>query len=487
MVTGHRYRAVSGAGVALLTVAAVLVANTEGVQNVVVSTVPVAERLRPVVLSGEDLVFRLVLVTGIVTALLAPLYKPRPRRILNTIFRAERRVFVAGLGLATVGYFDHSSRVPRATLLVTFGLLAIAIPLWLVAIRHRPTDDPERALIIGDDPVEIGRITSAIDAPIVGYVAPPTPYSTGNGDDDGMAVAATDGAGLVRERPAAGVNVSYLGGLSRLESIFVDYDVDTAVFAFNETDREEFFGVLATCHEFGVDAKIHREKADTVLVSDTPGQEILDIDVEPWDWQDRVVKRAFDVAFAGFGLLVASPLLALIAVAIKLDSPGPVFYSQERTAEFGETFTVYKFRSMIPDAESKTGVKLSEEDAGGRDPRVTRVGRILRKTHFDEIPQLWSILVGDMSVVGPRPERPELDEDIEREEGVTDWRRRWFVRPGLTGLAQINDVTGHEPEQKLRYDVEYIRRQSFRVDVAIVIRQIWKVLGDLVETVLGRD
>ena len=86
---------------------------------------------------------------------------------------------------------------------------------------------------------------------------------------------------------------------------------------------------------------------------------------------------------------------------------------------------------------------------------------MLRRTHVDEIPQLWAILIGRMSVVGPRPERPELDADIEREAGVTTWRKRWFVKPGLTGLAQINDATGHEPEQKLRYDLEYIRKQSF--------------------------
>ena len=486
MRTSPRYRIVSATGVAVLTVAAVLVANTEGVQHVVVSVVPIVERLRPVLLSGEDLLWRLALVTVVVTALLAPLYKPQPRRILNMVFRAERRLVVAGLLLATIGYLDYSSRVPRATLLVTFTLLVIVVPFWLVLVRHRPAKGPEQALIIGDNPAEISRITSAIDVPVVGYVAPPTQYAGANGDAS-MDTPATDGAGISHEQATGEIDIPYLGGLSRLDSIFVDYDIDTAIFAFTETDREEFFGVLATCHEFGVDAKIHREKADTVLVSDDPGAEFLDIDIEPWDWQDRFVKRAFDIAFAGFGLLVASPLLIVIAVAITLGSSGPVFYSQERTAEFGETFTVYKFRSMVPDAESKTGVKLSEEDAGGRDQRVTRLGHILRKTHIDEIPQLWSILVGDMSVVGPRPERPELDEDIEHEKGVTDWRRRWFVRPGLTGLAQINDVTGHEPEEKLRYDVEYIRRQSFRVDLAIVIRQIWKVLWDVVDTAIGPE
>ncbi|WP_136689063.1 sugar transferase [Halorhabdus amylolytica] len=482
MVAGARYRIVSALGVVVATVAAVLVANTEPIQAFVVTTVPIVERLRPVVLTSEDLFFRLVLVTAVVTALLAPLYKPRPRRILNTVFRSQRRVAVAGLALATIGYLDHSSRVPRATLLVTFGLLGVVLPVWFVAIRHRPNGESRRAVIIGDDPEEIDRILGAIDVAVIGYVAPPTPYAV-DGDPTGTTTA-TDGAGLLREDAAPEMDLECLGGLSRLENILVEYDVDTAVFAFNETDREEFFGVLGTCHEHGVDAKIHREKADNVLVDGDPVEDIVDVDVEPWDWQDRFVKRVFDIAFAGFGLVATAPLLGVIAVAIKLDSPGPVLYSQERTAEFGETFRVYKFRSMVPDAESNTGVKLSEEDKGGRDPRVTRVGWFLRRTHFDEIPQLWSILKGDMSVVGPRPERPALDEDIES--GVTEWRQRWFVRPGLTGLAQINDATGHEPEMKLRYDVEYIRKQSFRFDVAIVIRQIWQVLGDVVATLSER-
>jgi lipopolysaccharide/colanic/teichoic acid biosynthesis glycosyltransferase len=209
------------------------------------------------------------------------------------------------------------------------------------------------------------------------------------------------------------------------------------------------------------------------------------VDLEPWDWQDHLVKRGFDVAFASVTLVVLSPVVAVIAALIKLDSPGPVLYSQQRTAEFGETFTVYKFRSMVPDAEARTGARLSDEDRGGTDPRVTRVGRVLRRTHLDEIPQLWSILVGDMSVVGPRPERPELDDDIETTVGR--WRRRWFVRPGLTGLAQIRGVTGHDPEKKLRYDIEYIRKQSFWFDLKIVIRQLWLVFVDVTRLVTDAD
>ncbi|MFB6228604.1 MAG: sugar transferase [Halobacteriales archaeon] len=274
-----------------------------------------------------------------------------------------------------------------------------------------------------------------------------------------------------------------VGGLSRLGAIIGDYGIDTAAFAFSETDREEFFGVLGTCHDHGVAAVIRREKADSVLVNGDPGKELLEIDVEPWDWQERMVKRAFDVGFALGGLVVLSPVILVIALVVKLEDGGSVLYGQERTAELGETFTMYKSRSMVENAEAGTGAKLSEEDNGGRDPRVTRVGRLLRQTHLDEIPQLWSILVGDMSVVGPRPERPVLDGEIEAE--VLRWRQRWFVKPGLTGLAQINDATGYNPAEKLRYDVDYIRRQSLRFDVGIVVRQVWAVVEDVATLVSG--
>jgi len=130
---------------------------------------------------------------------------------------------------------------------------------------------------------------------------------------------------------------------------------------------------------------------------------------------------------------------------------------------------------MVPDAESGTGATLSAGDNGGVDSRVTAVGRVLRQTHLDEIPQLWSVLVGDMSVVGPRPERPELDRDME--DGVGEWRSRW--------LAQIQNATGYDPEQKLRYDIEYIRRQSFWFDLKIVVRQIWLVFVDISDSQSG--
>jgi lipopolysaccharide/colanic/teichoic acid biosynthesis glycosyltransferase len=184
-----------------------------------------------------------------------------------------------------------------------------------------------------------------------------------------------------------------------------------------------------------------------------------------------VAKRVFDVAFSGITLIVLSPLLLIIAVAIKLDSAGPILYRQTRTAAFGDTFVVAKFRTMFPDSEDAPPV----EDE--RNNRITRVGRVLRRTHIDEVPQLLAVLRGQMSVVGPRA--AWVDEEVILESETEAWRRRWFVKPGLTGLAQINNVNSTDPDAKLRYDIEYIRNQSFWFDLKIVIRQIWTVVSDL--------
>ncbi|QLH81229.1 sugar transferase [Halosimplex pelagicum] len=469
-----QYRVASVGATVALTLLALVVANHSLVQNLF-ALVPYFGGPAPSVLTGGQFAVAIATTIGVVSAAMWPVFKPRPRRILDTILLTQKRVLLAMVGLAALGYYNYTYKLPRSTLMIVTGLLFLVLPVAMAAIRRRPPGT-ERAVIVGDDPAVMADVLATAEPDVVGYVSPFAGRESGAGLDG---QSFTDGGVVVEEDPLA--ELECLGGLSRLEEILVAYDVDTAVLAFGDADRMEFFGTLDTCYEHGVVAKVHRDHADSVLTSGISERELLDIDLEPWDTQDYVVKRAFDIAFAATGLVVLAPVIAAVALAVRLNSPGPVLYRQERTAEFGDRFPVYKFRSMVVDAESATGPKLSEEDAGEVDPRVTRVGRFLRQTHLDEIPQLWSILVGDMSVVGPRPERPELDTEMETT--ADTWRRRWFVRPGLTGLAQINDATGHDPEEKLRYDVEYIRRQSFWFDLKIVIRQLWDVGADAVRTV----
>jgi len=178
------------------------------------------------------------------------------------------------------------------------------------------------------------------------------------------------------------------------------------------------------------------------------------------------VKRTTDVIVAAFGLLLSAPLWGLIAVMIKLFDGGPVFYSQDRVGQHGQVFRLYKFRTMRPDAEHGKSVWSSPKDA-----RVTPVGRILRRVRFDELPQLYNVLRGDMSLVGPRPERPDIVAELAKQ--IPFYQERHLVKPGITGWAQISFRYGSSVEdakRKLQFDLYYLKNMSFELDVVILFR-----------------
>ena len=186
------------------------------------------------------------------------------------------------------------------------------------------------------------------------------------------------------------------------------------------------------------------------------------------------MKRLFDIVLSSAGLLLSAPLWIAIAAAIKLEDGGPVFFSQERAGEGGRVFRAWKFRSMIPDAERHVGAVQAIEG----DPRITRIGRIMRATAMDELPQLWNIFAGDMSFVGPRALRPgEIevlgDGQLEALEDVPGYEHRSRVRPGLTGIAQIYAPRDVPRRNKFRYDRVYVERQSFWLDVRLIATSFW--------------
>lgn len=185
-------------------------------------------------------------------------------------------------------------------------------------------------------------------------------------------------------------------------------------------------------------------------------------------------KRVLDLAASALGLLLASPIIAVTALAIRLTSKGPVLYHQERVGLRGHIFTVHKFRSMRTDAEATTGPVWASKDG---DPRVTGIGRFLRRSRIDEVPQLWNVLVGDMSLVGPRPERPEFVADLTRQ--IPFYGQRHVVRPGVTGWAQVRYTYGASVEdalQKLQYDLFYIKNLSIALDLYIMFATVKTVV-----------
>ncbi len=185
------------------------------------------------------------------------------------------------------------------------------------------------------------------------------------------------------------------------------------------------------------------------------------------------MKRAFDVALAGAGLLISLPLWLVFGVAIKLEDGGPVFYSQPRVGFRGRIFEALKFRSMRANAESGVGAVQAIEN----DPRMTRVGRFMRRTAMDELPQLWNIFRGDMSFVGPRALRPgEVDTsgtNLIQIDQIPGYAARTAVRPGLTGIAQIYAPRDVPRRQKFRYDRIYVRRQSMWLDLRLILLSFW--------------
>ena len=182
--------------------------------------------------------------------------------------------------------------------------------------------------------------------------------------------------------------------------------------------------------------------------------------------EQRSLKRILDIVVALLGFLAALPFMLLTAIAIKIFDPGPVFYSQERSGRYEKPFKVYKFRTMRVDAEKLSGPMLAQEN----DPRITRLGAFLRAVRLDELPQIWNVLVGDMSIVGPRPERPFFVEQFKQE--IPEYVYRMNVKPGITGLAQVYGKYNTTAYDKLIYDLVYIQNAGIRTDLTIIIQTV---------------
>ncbi|HJZ77599.1 MAG TPA: sugar transferase, partial [Vicinamibacterales bacterium] len=193
-----------------------------------------------------------------------------------------------------------------------------------------------------------------------------------------------------------------------------------------------------------------------------------------------MIKRVFDCALAGAGLVASAPVWLVLAIAIKLEDGGPIVYRQQRVGRGGRVFAALKFRSMVPDAEARTGPVQATEN----DPRITRVGRLMRATAMDELPQLWNIFAGDMSFVGPRPLRPgeveaRSDGRFVRLDEIPGYEARHAVRPGLTGIAQVYAPRDIDRARKFRLDRLYLKRAGFWFDLKLIVVSFWiSVRGD---------
>lgn len=269
-----------------------------------------------------------------------------------------------------------------------------------------------------------------------------------------------------------------LGGIKDLPDLITVHDIKQIVIALESSDHKHLLDIIELTSGIPVSLKIIPDMYDIISgqarTNQIYGVPLIEIMPELMPLWERIVKRLMDIVVSVIVLTVFAPFALLIAIAIKLNSPGPVIYQQRRLGKNGKIFKIKKFRSMVQDAESQTGPVWAAKD----DPRVTTVGKFLRKTRLDEVPQFINVLKGEMSLVGPRPERPEMAAEIEKELPLHP--RRLRVRPGITGWAQVKhkyDTTLEDVEKKLEYDLFYIENMSLRLDLKIILNTFWVVLS----------
>lgn len=298
--------------------------------------------------------------------------------------------------------------------------------------------------------------------------------SMGSGSFELAGFVDDDPAKLGAEFSFAEETVRVLGDRHALHDLIRRHHITTLVLAITYEINGELFQTLMDCLEYGLDI-VPMPVLYEQLTGKVPVEHIGDnwyvampIDHPLTRPIHRAIKRISDIILASLGSLLLLPFVPFISLAIYLDSPGPIFYTQERVGQGGRIFKVYKFRSMVPDAEQGEAVWAQEND-----PRVTRVGRLLRKTHVDEFPQFLNILKGEMSAVGPRPERPEFVAELSEE--IPFYRTRHAVKPGMAGWSLVKYGYASSKEDakiKIQYDLYYIKHQSFWLDMVILLKTI---------------
>ncbi len=356
------------------------------------------------------------------------------------LFNLVKAVTVNTLIATTISYFSYTFAFPRTVILINWPLSIAIISILRFFINAKFRKYFTRNLLIIGEKEEVSRIYSELKKyadtsfNVVGFVSTDL-------DSD------TEGR---------------LGDLKDVENIIEENSITDVVVGHGS----HTLGIIELCRRLVTDIYIFPGMYE-LLVGKAPlteigGLPLLEMKQKVMEGWQGVVKRAIDVVISVVMLLILSPLFGVVSLVIKLTSSGPVFYRQVRIGKNGAEFTIFKFRTMFEGAEEETGATLAMED----DPRVTPVGRFLRKWRIDELPQLWNVLKGEMSLVGPRPERPEFV--VEFSNKIPLYVERLRVRPGITGLAQVNGRYDSAPEDKLRYDLAYIYNYSLFLDLKII-------------------
>lgn len=385
---------------------------------------------------------------------------PATRRYRRVVVNLVIALGVATVLLSILCYVLPELQLGRGVLLVDVTLILAVIPAWRLVVAwsagHPQFGVRERVLILGsgDQAIELAKATldrRASGFHIVGFI-----------DNKPELV----GKSLI--------NPKVIGLTTDIGGLVEQYHVDRIVVAVADRrgmfPTEELLNLSLSGRVAVEESARYYERLTGKIASEMlrPSWLIFSRGNRFSDLENHV-RRVLNAGFAAVGFVLSLPIMLLTALAVKLDSRGPIFYVQERVGKTGRAFKIIKFRSMRVGAEAKSGPVWAEED----DPRVTRVGRIIRKLRFDELPQFVNVIRGDMNFVGPRPERPMFVEQLE--EIVPYYSQRHVVKPGLTGWAQIKYPYGASVEdaiEKLRYDLYYIKNQSLMLDAIIVFETV---------------
>ncbi len=383
-----------------------------------------------------------------------PLFVRQPRRAFTKVLQA--------LALSTVinvliYYFFPRLEIGRGIYLTSVALIAVVLPLWRI-FYDSVTDSAgfrRNVLILGSGALAKELAEMIRDKPshglnLVGLLA----RDRSPGDTEGGII------GTYKE-------LSDIVTRENVQLVLVAYPDRRGTLPVEQLLEVKFRGVEV---EEGID--FYEHMMGKIYVRELKPSQLIFAEGFTSRLTTRRLKRILDLICSGIGLTLAAPIMMLTAILIKLESKGPIFYQQVRAGEFGKLFTIVKFRSMRTDAE-KHGAQFAKEN----DDRVTKVGAFIRKTRIDELPQLWNVLKGEMSMVGPRPERPVFIEQLEQQ--VPFFKQRLYVKPGLTGHAQVRCPYGATTEdmlEKLQYDLYYIKAYSVLFDISVMFDTVKVVL-----------
>ncbi|MCL4215603.1 MAG: sugar transferase [Candidatus Hydrogenedentes bacterium] len=360
--------------------------------------------------------------------------------------------------IAIVYYFPEAQPIGRSVYLMALGAGLLLLPLWRVwytRVRRKRGDLRSHVLAVGE-PARIAEVAKEIQV-----------YSRSGHEIRGC---------VMLHETADPLPENFLGHLGELPALVERHQIDEILILGDvlADEPDKLIEILALCDQARVRVHVlpglYEALVGRLDIYEIGGIPLLELRANPLGRFYGPMKRAIDIASAILGLIAASPIIVATAIIVKLDSKGPVFYKQIRSGLHGRGFEIIKFRTMRTDAEKNTGPVWAMKE----DPRITRVGRFLRNKRIDEIPQLWNVLRGDMSLVGPRPERPHFIEEFSKDDPLFPLRLR--VRPGVTALSHVWGRYDSTPTDRLRYDLVYLSNVSFRLDLRIMFDTVKTVI-----------